>query len=271
MRVGPDVQAVVRELNVYPLKSGGGTTLMGAEVTPTGIRHDREFVLIRPDGARLSQREVPRMARLRPSYDGQKLVVDAMDAVTPLVHEARSDGPLRDVRLPATTCQGIDQGDEAADWFGALLDVECRLVRFTGRRETSRGGGTVAYADGYPLLVISAESLADLNGRLEEPLPMNRFRPSIVVEGLRAFGEDSVERLWIGSVEIDLVKPCDRCVITTTDQETGLRGREPLRTLATYRTKPKDGGGQAVFFGQNGIPRTFGTIRVGDAVETARA
>ncbi|GAA4484784.1 MOSC domain-containing protein [Actinoallomurus oryzae] len=263
------MRAVVRELNVYPLKSGGGTALTSAEVTPTGIRHDREFVLIRPDGARLSQREVARMARLRPSYDGQKLVVDSVDAVTPLVHEAFSDGPVRDVRLPATMCQGVDQGDEAADWFGALLDVECRLVRFTGRRETSRGGGTVAFADGYPLLVISAESLADLNARLDEPLPMNRFRPSLVVEGLGAFGEDRVERLWIGPVEIEIVKPCDRCVITTTDQETGLRGREPLRTLATYRTMPKDGGGQAVFFGQNAIPRAFGTIRVGDTVRAS--
>jgi uncharacterized protein YcbX len=260
------VRAVVRELNVYPLKSGGRTALTTAEVTPTGIRHDREFVLTRPDGTRLSQREVPRMARLRPSYDGHKLVVDSVDAVTPLVHDVRSDGPLRDVRLPGATCRGVDQGDEAAGWFGALLDVDCRLVRFAGRRETSRGGGTVAFADGYPLLVISAESLADLNGRLEEPLPMNRFRPSIVVEGLGAFGEDLVERLWVGPVEIEIIKPCDRCVITTTDQETGLRGREPLRTLATYRTRPKDDGGQAVFFGQNAIPRTFGTIRVGDTV-----
>ena len=259
------MRAVVRRLTVYPLKSGGGTRLASGEVTPTGLRHDREFTLIRPDGARLSQREVPRMATLRPSYDGERLVVDALDAVTPLVHEVRS-GPPRAVRLPRTTCEGVDQGDEAADWFGALLDVECRLVRFTGRRETGRGGGTVAYADGYPLLVVSAESLADLNGRLEEPLPMDRFRPSIVLEGLGAFGEDTVERLLIGSVEIDLVKACDRCVITTTDQETGRRGREPLRTLATYRAGPKDGGGQAVFFGQNAIPRTYGTIRVGDTV-----
>ncbi|GLY78574.1 MOSC domain-containing protein [Actinoallomurus iriomotensis] len=263
------MRAVVRELTVYPLKSGGGTGLTTAEVTPTGIRYDREFILIRPDGARLSQREVPRMARLRPSYDGQKLVVDALDAVTPLVHEARSDGPLREVRLPRTTCQGVDQGDEAADWFGALLDVECRLVRFAGRRETSRGGGTVAYADGYPLLVISAESLADLNGRLDEPLPMDRFRPSIVVEGLGPFGEDSVRRLWIGPVEIELVRACDRCVITTTDQETGLRGREPLRTLATYRTARDEDGSRGVFFGQNGIPRTCGTIRVGDTVRAS--
>jgi uncharacterized protein len=265
------VTAVVRGLYVYPLKSGGGTRLTSAEVTPTGFRYDREFTLIRPDGMRLSQREVARLATLRPAYDGVKLSVDSADAVTPLVHEAHADGPVREVRLPKTVCQGIDQGDEAADWFSALLATECRLVRFTGRRETSRGGGTVAFADGYPLLVISAESLDDLNERLEDPLPMNRFRPSLVIEGLGAFGEDSVDLLRVGDgVEIELIKPCARCVITTTDQDSGLRGPEPLRTLASYRTRRKDDGSRAVIFGQNAIPRTLGTIRLGDEVRPLR-
>lgn len=258
--------AIVRGLYVYPLKSGGGTRLDSAEVTPRGFRYDREFALIRPDGARLSQREVARMATLRPSYDGATLFVDAFDAVPPLVHEASGEGPVREVRMPpAGVCQGIDQGDEAAGWFSALLGTECRLVRFTGRRETARGGGVVAFADGYPLLVISAESLDDLNARLEVPLPMNRFRPSLVIEGLGPYGEDSVKSLRIGEVEIEPIKPCSRCVITTTDQESGVRGREPLRALAMYRTRRSDGS-QAVDFGQNAIPRTFGTIRVGDEV-----
>ncbi|MDN3353109.1 MOSC N-terminal beta barrel domain-containing protein [Actinomadura sp. DC4] len=258
--------AVVRLLNVYPLKSAGGTRLMSAEVTPTGFRHDREFMLVRPDGARLSQREVPRMALLRPSYDGGTLVVDAPGAVAPLVHEGRTEGTPREVRLPAGTCLGLDQGDEAAGWFGALLDVDCRLMRFTGRRETARGGGTLTFADGYPLLVISAESLEDLNARLKSPLPMDRFRPNIVIEGLGPYGEDSVDLLRIGDMEIELVKPCGRCVITTTDQNSAVRGREPLRTLATYRTRRTDDGSRAVIFGQNGIPRTVGTIRAGDRV-----
>lgn len=260
--------AVVRGLYVYPLKSGGGTRLTTAEVTPTGFRYDREFTLIRPDGTRLSQREAARMATLRPSYDGAKLFVDARGAVTPLAHEPR-DGPVREVRLPAGVCQGIDQGDEAADWFGALLGTPCRLVRFTGRRETALGGGTVAFADGYPILVISAESLDDLNARLADPLPMNRFRPNIVIEGLGAYGEDAVRLLRSDEVEIELVKPCARCVITTTDQESGLRGREPLRTLATYRTRENVDGTRGVMFGQNAIPRTLGTLRTGDELEPA--
>ncbi|MFL5910847.1 MAG: MOSC domain-containing protein [Gaiellaceae bacterium] len=260
---------VVRRLGVYPLKGGGGTWVTSAEVTATGFRHDREFMLVRPGGAHLSQREIARMALLRPEFDGGKLVVDAIDAVTPLVHEIRAEGPVRDVTVHGRPCQGIDQGDEAADWFSALLDTDCRLVRFAGRRATPLGGGTVAYADGYPLHVVSLESLADLNSRLEDPLPVNRFRPNIVLEGLGAWGEDAVERLWIGEVEIELVRPCIRCVVTTTDQNSGVRGPEPLRTLATYRIRRLDDGSRGMIFGQNGIPRTLGTIHAGDPVSVS--
>jgi uncharacterized protein YcbX len=114
--------------------------------------------------------------------------------------------------------------------------------------------------------VISAESLADLNSRLEDPLPMDRFRPSIVLEGLGPYGEDSVDLLRIGYVEIELIEPCRRCVITTTDQNSGARGHEPLRTLATYRIQRMSDGSRAAIFGQNGIPRTLGTISAGDTV-----
>lgn len=249
-------------LNVFPLKSGGGTPLRSAELTEKGLLYDREFMLISPEGRFLSQRELNKMAMLRPSYDGTGLTVDASTAVTPLVHKAVDNGPVREVTVHNKPCQGIDQGDEAADWFSALLDTECRLVRFTGYRPTGRGGGEVAFADGYPLLLISEESLEDLNARLDDPLPMNRFRPSLVVRGLGAFGEDSVRLLRIGETVIELVKACARCVITTTDQDSGVRGREPLRTLATYRNVDR-----GIRFGQNGVPRTLGTINVGDPVE----
>lgn len=250
---------VVRELNVYPVKSAGGTALTSAELTPAGFRYDREFMLIRPDNRHLSQREVPRMALLRPSYDGTKLVVGD------LTHEATDDGPVLDVTVHRKPCQGIDQGDRAAAWFSGFLATECRLVRFTGVRPTSRGGGVVEYADGYPIMLISAESLTDLNQRLDDPLPMNRFRPSIVLEGLGAYGEDDVHRLRVGDAELEIVKPCDRCVITTTDQQTAEKTREPLRTLARYRTRVFDGE-RGIMFGQNAIPRTLGRISVGDSV-----
>ena len=253
------------ELNAYPLKSGGGTALRSAELTPRGLRFDREFMLVRPDGRFLSQRDLAQMALLRPSYDGEVLTVGFPGAAQ-LVHKAVDDGEVLDVTVHRKECQGIDQGEEAAAWFSELLDTECRLVRFTGHRPTSRGGGEVMFADGYPLLVISAESLADLNARLDEPLPMNRFRPSLVIEGLGPYGEDDVRLLRVGGAVIEMVKPCARCLITTTDQETAERGREPLRTLAAYRTRDR-----GIQCGYNAVPRALGTLAVGDGIEVLEA
>lgn len=260
---------MLTELNAYPLKSGGGTSLNSAELGATGLRFDREFMLANSEGRFLSQREYARMALLRPAYDGEILTVDVADpalAFSTLVHKPVDNGPVCDVTVHRSECQGVDQGDEAADWFSALLDADVRLMRFTGHRPTSRGGGEVAFADGYPLLVISEESLDDLNARLAErssdPLPMNRFRPNLVISGLGPYAEDQVRRLRVGETEIEMVKPCARCVITTTDQDTGERGREPLRTLASYRTVDR-----GIRFGHNAVPRVLGTLAVGDTVE----
>ncbi|SFP02377.1 MOSC domain-containing protein [Actinomadura madurae] len=255
------MQGTLTELNVYPLKSGAVTALRTAELTARGLPFDREFMLVTPEGRFLSQRDLARMALLRPSYDGEILTVDA-PGVSPLVHKASDVGEVRDVTVQRKECQGVDQGDEAAAWFSELFDIDCRLVRFTGHRPTSRGGGEVMFADGYPLLVISAESLDDLNAHLDEPLPMNRFRPSLVVEGLGPFGEDDVRLLRVGETVIEMVKPCNRCVITTTDQKTAERGREPLRTLASYRNRDR-----GILFGQNCVPRVLGTLTVGDPIE----
>ncbi|TDD76188.1 MOSC domain-containing protein [Actinomadura darangshiensis] len=255
------MNGTLTELNVYPLKSGGGTPLRSAELTARGLPYDREFMLVTPEGRFLSQRDFARMALMRPSYDGEILTVNAPGAL-PLTHKAVDDGEIRDVTVARKECRGVDQGDEAAAWFSSLFDYDCRLVRFTGHRPTSVGDGEVMFADGYPLLVISAESLADLNTRLDEPLPMNRFRPSLVIEGLGPFAEDDVRLLRVGETVIEMVKPCNRCVITTTDQKTAERGREPLRTLATYRTWDR-----GIMFGQNCVPRALGTLAVGDPVE----
>lgn len=258
--------ATLTELNAYPLKSGGGTALRAAELTATGLPFDREFMLVTPEGRFLSQRELAEMALMRPSYDGEVLTVNGRPDAKALVHKAVDEGEVLDVTVHRTECQGVDQGDEAAAWFSSFLDRECRLVRFAGHRPTSRGGSEVMFADGYPLLVISAESLADLNGRLDDPLPMNRFRPSLVVEGLGPYGEDDVRLLRIGATVIEMVKACARCVITTTDQDTAERGREPLRTLASYRTRDR-----GIRFGMNAVPRVLGPLAVGDPVDVLEA
>ncbi|POM26601.1 MOSC domain protein [Actinomadura rubteroloni] len=258
--------ATLTGLTVYPLKSGGGTPLTTAGLVSRGLRHDREFMLVDADGRFLSQRTSPEMALLRPAFDGEALTVAAPGAAEPLVHKATVDGPVRDVTVHGKDCAGVDQGDEAALWFGSVLGLDCRLVRFTGHRPTSRGGGELMFADGYPLLVISEESLDDLNARLDAPLPMDRFRPNLVLRGLGAYGEDRVRRLRVGGAVIEMVKPSARCVITTIDQRTAERGREPLRTLATYRMLDR-----GLLFGHNAVPRSFGTLTVGDPVEVLDA
>ena len=173
------MSATLTELNVYPLKSGRGTSLTTAELTVRGLRYDREFMLVTPEGRFLSQRELAPMALMHPSYDGEVLQVKAPGMV-PLIHKAVDDGPVLEVTVHRHDCQGLDQGDEAASWFSSLLDRDCRLVRFTGHRATSRGGGEVMFADGYPLLVISAESLRSHEDTLRW-ITRNRGRGSCTV------------------------------------------------------------------------------------------
>jgi uncharacterized protein YcbX len=253
--------AVIAGLNVFPVKSAGAVALAEAEMTPDGLRHDRAFMLVRPDGRHLSQREVPGLALVHPVYDGAKLTVHTPLADTPLICET-VDGPPRAVTVHRRPCQGVDQGDDAAGWFSDALGLSCRLVRFTGTRSTMLGGGTLAFADGYPVSVLSAESLDDLNRRMDVRLPMNRFRPNIVLRGLGPYGEDAVTRLH-GAAESELVKPCGRCVIVNTDQETARRAPAPLRTLAGYRTA-RFNGAREIMFGRLGVPRSPGVLRVGD-------
>jgi hypothetical protein len=165
-------------------------------------------------------------------------------------------------------CEAIDEGDGAARWFTDHLGVGVRLVRLANDDARPLGttaaqpGDRVSFADAYPFLLLSLGSLRHLNSRLNLPVPMDRFRPNIVVDGCKPHAEDGWASIRIGEVDFDVTKPCARCVVTTTDQETGERGREPLQTLASYRTE--DG---RVLFGQNLVQRGTGTVRVGDDVE----
>ncbi|MEU5883136.1 MOSC N-terminal beta barrel domain-containing protein [Spirillospora sp. NPDC047279] len=251
----------IRQLNVFPVKSAGGTSVPEAEVVATGLRHDREFMVIRPDGRHLSQREVPRLALVRPSFDGVKLALRAGGET--LVYEV-GDGAERPVTVHGQECSGLDQGDEAAGWLAGVLDVPCRLVRFAGERRARRGG-LMTYADGEPLSVLSVESLDDLNARLESPVGLDRFRPNLVLEGLGPYAEDGLRVVRVGEVEIELIRPTGRCVIVNTDQETARRGREPLKVLGSYRARDFEGQ-RSIMFGRLGVPRRGGVIRVGDEV-----
>lgn len=251
--------STLTELNVHPLKSASGMSVESASLTPKGLLYDREFMLVDADGVLMTRREHNRMALLKVGYDGARLVVNDF------IHSPVDNGPVHETKVWRDPCQGIDQGDEASAYFSDFLGVQCRLLHFTGHRATE-GGGETSFADAFPLLIISQESLDELNTRLDEPVPMNRFRPNLVLEGLGPFSEDKIAKLQVGDQIIDLVKPCPRCVMTTVDAETAVKGREPLRTLATYRTQVWNGD-RGIMFGQNAVPRTTGTLHVGDPVE----
>ena len=226
-------------------------------------------MLVDANGRLLSQREHARMALIEPRLGDDTLSL-AAPGHDPISIPVLSRGPRRQVTVWRDRCEAVDQGDAAAEWASSFLGTRCRMVRMA--HDAVRAvdpdfavgdGDQVGFADGYPFLLTTEESLADLNDRMAAALPMNRFRPNIVLSGFEPFAEDDWRRIRIGDIAFAVVKPCARCVITTTDQATAERGNEPLRTLATYRQVP----GRGVMFGQNLIHQSTGVIRVGDPVE----
>jgi hypothetical protein len=228
-----------------------------ALLTPAGLAEDRRWMAVTPAGRFLTQRELPRLALIHPRLSHTHLLLRAAD-MTELALPLAQQGERREVLVWRDHCDATDEGDAAARWLTQLVQHECRLVRFDAskRRLSSRDwtGEIEAenrFSDGFPLLLIGTASLEDLNARLAQALPMNRFRPNIVLEGLEAYAEDRVHELVGDGVRLRLVKPCTRCAITTTDQDTAeVRGEEPLRTLKTYRY---DAALHGVAFGQNTI------------------
>ena len=268
---------VVSALYVYPVKSCRGTSLAAATLDARGIVGDRQFMLVDPRGQFLTQRELPRLALVEPRADslddGAALRLTAPGAAD-FSHTIRGDGDVRDVVVWDDECRAIDQGDEVGRWFSDFLETECRLVRMAGdfvrqvdQRYAPRPTDHVGFSDGFPLLLISEASLAELNSRLAAPVPMDRFRPNIVVAGCEPFAEDRWRSIRIGDVTLAVVKPCARCKITMVDQKTAAasKEKEPLHTLATYRKLS----GSGVMFGQNVIHAEAGLLRVGDPVDVS--
>ena len=258
----------VSNLIYYPIKACRGFEVESSCVERMGLEHDRRMMVVTPEGEFLTQREYPRLALVTPklwngtlelsapNYDSIQLGIQTLG--TPwLVNVWKSKG-----------VHGIDQGEEAADWFSDWLGTSVRLVHMAdGYKRVINEPYAVSlddhtgFADGYPILLTSEEGLKDLNFHLDSPVPMNRFRPNIVVRGGEPFVEDTWNRIRIGSVELAVVKPCARCEVTTIDKETLERSKEPLKTLGKYR-KQKLG----AIFGQNVIPLNEGRIQLGMTV-----
>jgi uncharacterized protein YcbX len=231
------------------------------------LRYDRRWMVVDDAGMFLTQRTHPRMALIKPSIAGGLLWMDA-PVMPPLKTELDPPATVStQVKVWRDVCEATWLGKRAADWFTEFLGTPCGLVHMpddvvrSANPAVAGPGRKVSFADAYPLLLISEESLADLNSRLERPLPMNRFRPNLVVAGGEAYGEDGWKMIQIGDLSLRVVKPCERCVITTTDQATTERGQEPLRTLATYRRINGE-----VMFGQNVVHEKTGRLRVGSPV-----
>jgi uncharacterized protein YcbX len=265
--------AKVSALAYYPVKGLAGIPVESAEVGPTGLLNDRLFMLVEPDGTFLSQRKLPAMATLHAELAGDSLRLSAADAPS-LELAIQYDGKRRDVSLFGKWFgQGIVQDSAADEWFTARLGTPAALVRVTPEHERPGWGahrGLTGFGDAHALMITSESSLDGLNERIVEhggnAIPMNRFRPNIVVSGWpEPHTEDKVLRMTAGSVEIGYSARGIRCAVPTVNQATGAKaGPEPTRTLATYRREPEYGGG--VSFGIKGAVLAGGTIRVGDEI-----
>lgn len=255
----------------YPIKACRGFEVDEANVERMGLEHDRRMMVVTPEGRFLTQREYPKLALVTPSISGEKLTLATSARMTNSVTvPILKSGPTRPVSIWHNKCvSAVDQGERAAEWFSDWLGASVRLVhiadgylRHLNQKYAINPDDHTGFADGYPILLISDESLTDLNSRLETPLPMNRFRPNVGVKGCEPFAEDTWNRIKIGGVELAIVKPCARCMVTTIDKETLAKSKEPLKTLASYRKQ-----GSGVMFGQNAIPINEGKLRLGMNVE----
>ncbi|MEI5103460.1 MOSC N-terminal beta barrel domain-containing protein [Streptomyces sp. PmtG] len=267
--------ASVVELTYYPIKGCAGTSTGAALLTPAGLAHDRSFMVVSEEGVYRTQRKDPRLALIRPavSADGERLTLRAPDTEA-LGVPVDTTGARRPVDLFGAPYQGIDQGDSAAAWISDVLRVPSRLVRVPPehRRVTDgRTPGCAGYADSGALHVLSRATVDLLNRKLAErgaePLPMNRFRPNVVIDGWdEPHTEDRAHHLHIGDAELAYAKLALRCAVTLVEQESGAKaGPEPLRTLALYRRAAQGG----VALGTKFSVLRPGKMSVGDDVEVS--
>ncbi|MFJ7246974.1 MOSC domain-containing protein [Kitasatospora sp. NPDC098652] len=261
--------ARVTELRYYPVKGCAGVRTERAEVTGAGLAHDREFMVVDQDGVFRSQRRDPLLATVRPAVaeGGARLSLSA-PGVQPVAFAVDTSGPRRKVELFGVPYPAVDQGDEAAAWLSRVLGAPSRLVRVPPEHDRATDGltpGTSGFADSSAMHLLSRATLDDFNARIDEdvdPLPVERFRPNLVVDGWpEPHTEDLLRRFRVGGAEFGYTKLAIRCAVTLVDQSTGAKaGPEPLRTLARYRRAAVGG----VALGSKFAVLRPGTVRVGD-------
>jgi uncharacterized protein len=274
----------ISQLFIHPIKSCGGIAVQEATLIETGFEYDREWMVVDAQGEFVSQRELPRMALIQPTLRTSDLLLRAPGMLALHLALDAVEGACR-VRVWDDTLDAFDMGDLAAQWFSDFLGQRVRLARFdpdarrlASREWTGEHQARTAFSDGFPLLVASTASLAELNRRLaaagQDAVTMQRFRPNIVIEGIAdAHGEDFIDTLSIddGAVILKLVKPCGRCTIPDVNPASAEQGHAVADAMAAYRAEPRIGGGLA--FGQNAIVVAGfdGRVRVGARVQATLA
>lgn len=261
----------ISQLFIYPVKSLGGIEVTQAHLTDRGLQYDRRWMLVDNNNHFLTQREYPVMCLLQTAIEGNKLLIYHKDNPDDKVYVLLQPIPTNttiQVQVWEDECTAQFVSDEADEWFSNKLSMPCRMVFMpenVKRKVDHRYAideDITSFSDGYPLLMIGQASLDDLNRRLEELLPMDRFRPSIVFAGGQPYDEDTMSHIRINEIDLYGVKLCARCVVTTINQTNSIKAKEPLRTLADYRMK-----NNKIHFGQNVLLQQTGYLKTGDVIK----
>lgn len=260
---------ILSKIFVYPIKSIAGISLDSSNVTTHGLKYDRRWLLVDENNVFITQRLYPEMALIQPSIINDTFLLKhkTKNINQISIPAFLSEGKELSVKIWNDYCSAFHYNSDVDQWFSEVLNTKCKLVYMPDDsnryidKTYAKNNEIVSFADGFPFLIIGQSSLDDLNSRLKTPIPITRFRPNFVFTGGEPFEEDYLKKIKIGDVSFSVVKPCARCVITTTNQETSERSKEPLLTLSGYRRV-----NNKVLFGQNLIHHNLGKIKLGNKI-----
>ncbi len=255
------------EIHVYPVKSLAGIQVTSWPVTEKGLLFDRRWMLVDSNQEFLSQRSLPQMALIKTALTENHLILSAPDMGDLHLPLHPKGGDIINSTIWHDQCPARSVSKDADKWLGDFLGVDCQLVYQPDELirpvnpDYANTDDQVSFADGFPFLIVSEQSLAALNQEMQLNLPMIRFRPNLVVSGCESYAEDYWREISIGEIDFRLTKPCARCSVPTIDPSTGKSGKEPLTTLNRTRKWQNK-----VYFGQNALHDQCGSLTVGNIV-----
>ena len=264
----------ISQLYIYPVKSLGGFEVQSAQLTDRGLQYDRRWMVVDSNNNFLTQRVHPSMSLLQAAIVNNELIIYNKNNIADKISTFLQPAPAATSKVIVwdDVCQAQYVSAKADEWLSAKLNMPCRLVYMPDSEKRKVDSQyalqdeVTSFSDGYPVLIIGQASLDDLNKRMPEPLPMDRFRPNIVFTGGLPYDEDTMEHILVNNINLYGVKLCARCVLTTINQTTALKAKEPLQTLASYRMK-----NSKIYFGQNILYKQTGNIKVGHVIETLKS